>query len=145
MSLYEEILKKSQIQNPESNYGKTPLYIAAGKGHFLLCKTIIESIQDKALEILPAALIKGKNPGYSDVCAALFEAARNGHVEVCKFIIDIFDDKNPKETNGRKETALHVASRNGHLEVCKFIMDKLIDKNPKAEDWSTPLHEAARS
>jgi ankyrin repeat protein len=41
VSLYEEILKKSQIQNPESNYGKTPLYIAAGKGHFLLCKAFM--------------------------------------------------------------------------------------------------------
>ena len=66
---------KVEDKNPRSNAGVTPLHIAAQRGHFKVCKLIVDDIVDKN----PTAAKSRLTP--------LHVAAKNGQLEVCKISI----------------------------------------------------------
>ena len=57
------------------NDGLTPFHFASDKGHFDICKLIIDNVNDK-------------NPSQNDGETPLHNAANGGHFEICKLIID---------------------------------------------------------
>ena len=45
--LYQYLINRLDEKNPKTNEGVTPLFIAASKGYFEVCKLIIENVADK--------------------------------------------------------------------------------------------------
>ena len=133
------------------NDGSTILHCAADKGHFAICKLIIDQIQIKnPLAGLPSeALIINSiqiiNP--SEVCdcfgnTPLHKAAEKGYLKIVEYIMKFIDDKNPKNSNNW--TPLHEAAYNGHLSIVNYIMSNIRgDKNPESNGKWTPLKYAA--
>ena len=69
--------------NPAKDDLKTPLHVAAEKGHQKICELIISKIDDK-------------HPRDSNDEMPLHLAADNGHFKVCKMFMRMLEDKNPK-------------------------------------------------
>ena len=112
---------------------RTLLHLAAGYGHYNICKKIIENIQDK-------------NPSDENGWTPLHSAALFGHLKVCEYILENIDEKNPKNRYNLEVnlTPLDLAAGKGHLAVYQCISKSVGDVNP-ADSTSgvTPLHYAA--
>ena len=76
--------------------------IAAKKGHFNICKLIIENVQNK-------------NPANSIGHTPLHEAAYFGRFDICKLIIDNVDNKHPIDNLGK--TPKNLADENNNTLV----------------------------
>ena len=79
-----------QVEDNPDDMAKTPLHIAAEKGHFEICKMILESkeVQNKtALD------------SHQSWCPLNF-AVYNGQFEVAKLILEHIEDKNPGNQYG---------------------------------------------
>ena len=72
--------------NPKGHYqkGRTPLHIAAAKGHLEMCKIIIDKVSDI-------------NPRDDDNKTPFLTAVKNGHKELARFIAGKLQDKNQKD------------------------------------------------
>ena len=115
----------------------TPLHIAARKGHYEICRLILENTEMQ----IPTDDV-GDTPFHL--------AAKNGHFSICQLLIENrvinFEDKNPKGCESL--TVLHIAAANGHLEICKLIVEaviieKLDEKHPGGSNSLAGLHIAA--
>ena len=96
--------------NPAKDDLKTPLHVAAEKGHLKICELISSKIDDK-------------HPRDSDNQMPVHLAADNGHFKICKMFIRTLEDKNPA---GQYDwTLLHGAAFNGHLKICQMIMETI--------------------
>ena len=76
--VYESVIVEAEVKNPkdsEDEEGRTCLHYAASKGHWQICKLIVDAIEDK-------------HPKDSYGRTPLHSAAKDGHEEVCKLIID---------------------------------------------------------
>ena len=143
---------------------RSPINIAAYKGHIELCRHLLNESEDKNfnrkgenpllisagfgnLEVykLFHAVAVVKNPKLEEKGlkgrTPLHIAAQSGHFEVCKFIIEREDNKNPSDSDGL--TPLLVAVAKGHLDICSIIIDNITDKNPADNRGWTALHSAA--
>ena len=112
--LYRLIMKsKIQEHNPMTKVGVTPFHLAASEGHKVICKMIMDEIQEK---IPTMNMYKG----------------------IIKMMIYRLKDKNPKDEHGL--TPLHLAAGNGHETIYKMIMDEVYEKIPNENDGFTSLH-----
>ena len=100
----------SEDINPAKDDLKTPLHVAAEKGHLKICQLIISKIDHN-------------HPRDSDGQIPLHLAADNGHFKVCKMFMRMLEDKNPAD--GMGWTVLHNAASNGHRKVCQMIMENI--------------------
>ena len=109
-------------------------HFAAQKGHYNICKIIIDNVDEK-------------NPSiHDDGSTPLFIAAANGHRLIFKLIFESLasdNNKNPRSDGGY--TPLHIAASKGHLEICQIILEEVDDKNPVTDDGFTPLYLAANN
>ena len=93
-------------KNPRCVGGLTPLHFAVSKGHFEICKIIIENVDDK-------------NPGtFREKLTPLHIPAYKGSIEIFKLILANVKNKNPKNIHG---TPLTIANLKGHLEIAQLI------------------------
>ena len=117
-------------KNPGNADGLTPLHLAALRGHFEICKFIMN-------------LLTNKNPRDKYGWTPLHCVAKGGNIKIYKLLMENLADKNPGNNYGM--TPLHTASHFGHLEIIKLIMHHLQNKNPENIDGYTPLHAAVKS
>ena len=96
--------------NPAKDDLKTPLHVAAEKGHLKICELISSKIDDK-------------HPRDSDNQMPVHLAADNGHFKICKMFMRTLEDKNP--VGEYDSTLLHGAAFNGHLKICQMIMETI--------------------
>ena len=86
LNYFKMITKKTKNVNPRrdgNGNGITPFHFAAAKGHFEVCKYIIENITNK-------------NPAADDGITPLHTAAKKGHLDITQLILDQVENKNPK-------------------------------------------------
>ena len=112
--------------------GMNCLHIAASKGHFNLCKTLIEELNFN--------VHIGDNRKWS----ALHHAALNGSYELMKYFIAKGTNVSLKTKHGKN--CLHIAASNGHLDLCKTLIDEInFDVNIADDEGCTALHGSAQS
>ena len=118
-SLVEEFQNSLTIHK-----GFTLLHYAAGKGHYILCKRILDNpmLTDPAEE----SDVYGNTP--------LHTAARYGHLEVFKLLVYHVHDKFRKNTG--KVTPFQMAASYGNWPICQFIIDNFGDLNVENEGWN---------
>ena len=112
--------------------GQNCLHIAAGRGHFNLCKTLIEKIN------FNAHMVDNKK------WAALHYAAQNGSYKLMKYFIAKGTDVLLKTEDGLN--CLHIAACHGHLNLCKTLINEInFDVNIADDEGWTALHRSAQS
>ena len=112
--------------------GQNCLHIAAGKGHFNLCKTLIEKIN------FNVHMVDNKK------WAALHYAAQNGSYKLMKYFIAKGTDVLLKTKDGLN--CLHIAACHGHLNLCKTLINEInFDVNIADDEGWTALHRSAQS
>ena len=166
LELFQFIFEKMAENNPLKNLKvPSPLHLAADRGHYDICKFIIEHVDYKDpdyfyfrnrtpldLAILSNHLkvceliiknLKNKNPSNGNGITPLHIAAVHGRLEICQLIIKNVEVKNPANESGI--TPLHMAAKKGYIKVYKLIMDCVDDINPADSEGDTPLHYAAEN
>ena len=133
VNVFEFLYEKAEDKNPIllSDTSWTLLHSLAAKGHFEMCKLMIEKVKD---------LSPHDNLGFTPYHVA----ALTGQVKVCHLLMDNLTDHNPKANCGR--TPLHLAATYGRLEVCILLMKSAkvcMDKNQMDNVLRIPLHMAA--
>ena len=112
--------------------GQNCLHIAAGRGHFNLCKTLIEKIN------FNVHMVDNKK------WAALHYAAQNGSYKLMKYFIAKGTDVLLKTEDGLN--CLHIAACHGHLNLCKTLVNEInFDVNIADDEGWTALHRSAQS
>ena len=112
--------------------GQNCLHIAAGRGNFNLCKTLIEKIN------FNVHMVDNKN------WAALHYAAQNGSYKLMKYFIAKGTDVLLKTKDGLN--CLHIAACHGHLNLCKTLINEInFDVNIADDEGWTALHRSAQS
>ena len=112
--------------------GQNCLHIAASRGHFNLCKTLIEKIN------FNVHMVDNKK------WAALHYAAENGSYKLMKYFITKGTDVLLKTEGGLN--CLHIAAFNGHLNLCKTLINEInFDVNIADDKGWTALHCSAQS
>ena len=82
------LLVDLKYKNPKDDHGETPLHWAAEKGHYDVCKLILENDGYR-------------NPKDDKGITPLHLAAGANDLELCKLIINnLENDKNPKHLGG---------------------------------------------
>jgi hypothetical protein len=109
---------------------KTPLHIAAEKGHLEIIKGLLKF----------GAIIDSKSE-YGKT--ALHFAAENGHLEIVKCLLKFGAIIDSKDKYGR--AALHIAAQKGHLEIIKDLLKFGAIIDSKSEYDKTALHFAAEN
>ena len=99
------VCKQATIGVAANNGGVTPLHIAAEKGHFDICKLILENMEDK-------------NPAMFGRKTPLAIAALNGHIDICKLIIENLENK--KLASDNNFTLLYYAAFAGFFYLPTF-------------------------
>ena len=113
--------------------GFTLLHYAAGKGHYILCKRILDNpmLTDPAEE----SDVYGNTP--------LHTAARYGHLEVFKLLVYHVHDKFRKNTG--KVTPFQMAASYGNWPICQFIIDNFGDLNAVTDGGNTLLQKLQKA
>ena len=107
--------------------GQNCLHIAAGRGHFNLCKTLIEKMN------FNVHMVDNKK------WAALHYAAQNGSYKLMKYFIAKGTDVLLKTEDGLN--CLHIAACHGHLNLCKTLINEInFDVNIADDEGRTVLH-----
>ena len=94
------------LQKNLDDLGRTPLHIAATRGEFTKCKSIIENVDNK-------------NPADKYGYTPLHSAAMNGHLDICQLIIESVEDKNPVSNDG--QTPRDLAIKWGRIYVVQLF------------------------
>jgi ankyrin repeat protein len=97
--------------NAQTEFGFTPLILAAVNGHADVCMLLIENKADV-------------NAVDKDGFTPLIFAAVNGHADVCRLLIENKADMNVQ--NKWRDTALILAARKGHAGVAELIVRALL-------------------
>lgn len=125
-------LLKQGAKHSTNHERKSPLYIAAQKGHAEACLLLLDAKDDHHV-----ADDAGRTP--------LFVAAERGHEEVCALLLKRGAWARQPNCNGW--TPLHIAARNGHRDVCSLLLNMenwRISRNDQThEGCFTPLFMAA--
>ena len=127
-SLVEEFQNSLTIHK-----GFTLLHYAAGKGHYILCKRILDNqmLTDPAEE----SDVYGNTP--------LHTAARYGHLEVFKLLVYHVHDKFRKNTG--KVTPFQMAASYGNWPICQFIIENFGDLNVEEYGQNTLLDKLQKA
>ena len=158
------LLENKPNLTQRNGLGRTPLHLAAMKGHLKMVTLLLESPQSykptteapdpppTAEEIavvkypteVPKAVLVDKqtNNRYTPLHLAII----GEHVEVVAKLLEY--TLNPNIQNTRMETALHIAVERGNLEMVRMITRKIGQRNQTADQrnmngWS-PLQLACR-
>ena len=117
--------------NEKNNFGRTPLYYAAGWGHATIVVTLLSAGADAH-----AKDNDGETP--------LHRAADNGHSTVVSLLLSA-GAKADEEAGFVRHTPLHLAAGSGHAAVVSLLLSAGAEVNAKNLIDNTPLHHAAKS
>ena len=110
--------------------GRTCLHIAARKGHFNLCKMLIDKHK--------VDLHDTDNEGWT----AVHCSSQSGNYELVAYFVEMGADIHLKTDDGRN--CLHIAAREGHLRLCKYFLEiHNFDVNMTDNRGMTSLHNSA--
>ena len=131
--------------NPENKEGRTPLHIAAEKGHLTFCQMVWQGCQWRSPSDKEEKQLKKELPflqnfknfdNWNPMCSPnVLNDVMYGDGSLIDKVY------NPADNVGM--TPLHLAAKSGHLSICKELLDNILDLNPKNEEGATPLHLAA--
>ena len=122
LEICQLIVTNSKDKNPATDFGCTPLSMAAKKGYTEIFQLIFDQVQEK-------------NPADAHGYTPLHIAARYGSYEVCKLIlkcqgeIDI-NALTLEEPSGY--TAFMLASKRGYLDIVNLFLEELPEENLQA-------------
>lgn len=141
----EALLAQGANINARDEFGRTPLYYAAGHdfdGRDDVFLEIVELLLDKGADVNPKQEITPRSNKYpwSEVTTPLHIAAFNSH-KMVELLIRYGADVNAR--NFREQTPLHIAAFFKHELVATPIVAQMADVNAKDRDGNTPLHVAA--
>ena len=126
----EELLQKPLDLNripaeaDPSSLSKSPMNVAAERGHLGVVQLLLEAGADK-------------DAAKADGVTALMAAALKGHLEVVRLLLEAGADKNVARADGA--TALMGAAQNGCLEVVRLLLEAGADKNAGPAGWENCL------
>jgi ankyrin repeat protein len=113
--------------------GQTPLYGAAKKGHYHICKFLLENGAE-----VNAQTMTGATP--------LYTAVEEGHFEICQLLIEYGADVNlcPKgdwarELNINQQSPLLLACIKNNTQIAELLLENGADVNLVNERGSSPL------
>ncbi|CAN0238508.1 unnamed protein product, partial [Scytosiphon promiscuus] len=108
--------------------GRTPLSLAAGKGHSRIVRILLN---------------KGANPSAVDDngLTALLVAAHQGHLDVVKMLVQAGEDLEQVDPYGH--TPLHIAAANGQGGVVRVLLEAGANPDSRLPDGRTPMLSAA--
>ena len=113
--------------------GQTPLYGSAKKGHYHICKFLLENGAD-----VNAQTMTGATP--------LYTAVEEGHFEICQLLIEYGADVNlcPKgdwarELNINQQSPLLLACIKNNTQISELLLENGADVNLVNERGSSPL------
>ncbi|XP_041105489.1 ankyrin repeat domain-containing protein 6-like isoform X2 [Polyodon spathula] len=144
-----------------TKYGRTPLHLAAYKGHIEVVRILLKAgcdldIQDDSDQ---TALHRAAVVGNTDVISALLQegcavdrqdkagntalhlACQNGHSQSCRLLL--LGGSRPDTKNSVGETCLHVAARYNHVAIITILLGAFCSVSDKNQAGDTPLHIAA--
>ena len=155
------LLNNGYDLNPRDTYTRTPLSLAAEKGHDAIVKLLLDRsacIESKNYEDNSDYWRLIHNIPYNRTPLSL--AAENGHGAVVELLLDKgvdpgFEAKDNVELllpptlgelrDGFGHTSLFYAARGGHEAVVRLLLDKGTAIECKDQDGQTPLFHAARN
>ena len=111
----ELINNRANLNQPRTDNGATPLYIASRNGHLEIVKELINNCAN-----LNQATTDGTTP--------LFIASQNRYLEIVKELINNGANLN-QATTDYGCTPLYIASQKGHLEMVKELINNGANAN----------------
>ena len=81
LQIFQIIIERSDMKNPENKSGFTPLHFAAQNGYLAICHVIFGKTTEK-------------NPKTDLDVTPHYLAGKNGHFKVCQFFVNSLEDKN---------------------------------------------------
>jgi ankyrin repeat protein/type II secretory pathway predicted ATPase ExeA len=159
--LVQDLLGAGASVNVQDEEGRTPLMLAAGRGHLEVARILLDrgAAIGAANTTLGTALAYAAWSGHWEVVSELLRrgsrtdstngegwtplmyAAINGHTQCVKELLDRGADVNARNREGR--TALSAAVWNGHTRLARALLDRGANVNAKTQDGWTPLLGAA--
>jgi len=133
----QKLMKKSRVDanQPRTDTGATPLYLACQHGHVKTVKLLLENPRIRV------------NQSRTDVgeAAPLHIASQNGHDEVVQLLVESPGLKVNQAMTLSGRTAIFVAAYYGHEKVVEHLMeDPKCRINQTTKDGTTPLYIAAQ-
>ncbi|CAF3430186.1 unnamed protein product, partial [Rotaria socialis] len=163
--IVEFLIKETDIfVDYSDNIGKTPLIVAALRGHKETVFVLLKNNADAAIKDRPgySPLHYAVQKNYKEVVEILLEKEENvdnnvalgdftslhiaiecGHKELIYFLLQKGADVTATANNGR--TPLHAAALNGDLEAVNALISKGANINARLKDGCTPLHYAVKN
>ncbi len=111
--------------------GATPLWCAAGAGHFDLVKFLLENGADV-------------NHTTSTNSTPLRAACFDGHLNIVKHLVEV-GKADYNIANKFNNTCFMIAAFKGHLPVVKYLLEQGVSPNVSANCGATALHFAAET
>lgn len=131
----QALLQAGANKDAQGEEQKTPLHVAAQRGHTVYVQALLDAGADK-------------DKRYGNYLTLLHVAAQVGHVACVQVLLNAGIDKNAKDNE--QWTPLHVAIKGGYVACVQALLDAGAEVNAKAnvhvDDWYqiTPLHVAAK-
>lgn len=159
------LLASSSIDVNRGDYDKrTPLHIAAGRGHLELARLLVAhnadvSARDRAGRTPLLEAVRGEHGAtvsfleaqgaqlsvpnlIGSLCAAASDA---GALDELRYLVKGSDGQLATLADGNGRTPLHVAASAGHAEHVALLIEARADVNAVDAYGGTPLHDAFRN
>lgn len=139
----KELLAEGAIPDVQDENGKTPLHVAAERGHENVVNLLLFSHQ------LPRSFPTDKQPKPAnpnikdnDGKIPLHCAAAGGHNQIVVLLLSRSVDSNVQDNYG--STPLHYAVEGGHMEVIVYLLEERPQwRDIKDKQGRTPLYLAS--
>ena len=124
----DQLLKaKADVNKGTTDFGATPLYVAAQNGH----EGVVEQLLKAGADVNKARTDNGATP--------LFIAARNGHEGVVEQLLKA--RANVDHANGNEGPALRTAVTHGHREAALVLVEHGASDNTLTPSMMTTLYK----